>query len=369
MGCSLYIVGDAFVDLLAFLGRGLPEPGGDSPLTDPIVSQAGGSAVNTATQLMFLMKHFSTSAKVSIKPNEGLSLCLYSVLNENDNHGRLLKSHLENNDINFINCRSSESKEATGHCVVLINKGERSFMSHTGCVQSFDANALDIDRICGTKEPAHVHISGYYNLHTFWDGNLLSVLQDIRERRSQEFSDYPYTTFSLVPQHDARDEWGGGITDLIPLLDFLFLNELEATRITGRGIGSVVSSDPLDIDACISYFTSVSKDTCFVVTRGAMGAFAFRNGKIVGEVAKSVTVKMVDSTGAGDAFIAGFLHRLWQTYTPDMKMLEWKDSQILESIQWGCAVGTAVVGIAGASTPPPVTTIQELADAYQGLVN
>jgi hypothetical protein len=46
------------------------------------------------------------------------------------------------------------------------------------------------------------------------------------------------TTISLVTQHDATREWDGGLSDLFPLLDFVFMNDLEARSIIRCGCES-----------------------------------------------------------------------------------------------------------------------------------
>ena len=81
---SIHIVGDAFADLLCYLESGLPVPGGDSRLTVPIETMAGGSAVNTTTHLMSLLrsKHYAG------RPLPVPSVTLHTSINPNDEYGK-----------------------------------------------------------------------------------------------------------------------------------------------------------------------------------------------------------------------------------------------------------------------------------------
>ncbi|HKC03953.1 MAG TPA: adenosine kinase, partial [Sphingomicrobium sp.] len=77
-------------------------------------------------------------------------------------------------------------------------------------------------------------------------------------------------------------------------IGILFGNEDEIRHLTGRG----------DLDACIAELEGSVKT--LVVTKGADGALAVEGGRRV-EIAAAPVAKIVDTTGAGDLFAAGFL--------------------------------------------------------------
>jgi sugar/nucleoside kinase (ribokinase family) len=77
-------------------------------------------------------------------------------------------------------------------------------------------------------------------------------------------------------------------------IDVLFGNEEEIRHLIGRD----------DLDACIAELQTSVKT--LVVTKGADGALAVAGGQRV-EVAAAPVAKVVDTTGAGDLFAAGFL--------------------------------------------------------------
>ena len=77
-------------------------------------------------------------------------------------------------------------------------------------------------------------------------------------------------------------------------VDILFANEDEVRHLTG----------PDDLDECLAELSL--KVPTLVVTRGAAGALAIEGGDRV-EVPAASVAKVVDTTGAGDLFAAGFL--------------------------------------------------------------
>jgi sugar/nucleoside kinase (ribokinase family) len=77
-------------------------------------------------------------------------------------------------------------------------------------------------------------------------------------------------------------------------IDILFGNEDEIRHLTGGG----------GLDACIAELAGPV--ATLVVTRGADGALAVEGGRRV-EVAAAPVARVVDTTGAGDLFAAGFL--------------------------------------------------------------
>jgi sugar/nucleoside kinase (ribokinase family) len=78
------------------------------------------------------------------------------------------------------------------------------------------------------------------------------------------------------------------------LVDILFGNEYEVRHLTGCG----------PLEDCLAALSS--KVSTLVITRGAEGAIAVENGKPVEMPAAPVT-RIVDTTGAGDLFAAGFI--------------------------------------------------------------
>ncbi len=107
-------------------------------------------------------------------------------------------------------------------------------------------------------------------------------------------------TCSLDTNWDPTGSWDGGLAACLKRCDLFFPNEAEALHITGMS----------DIDAAAA---SLAESVPVVaIKRGAAGAMV-RSGKRT-FCASAPQVEIVDTTGAGDAFDAGymygFLHQL-----------------------------------------------------------
>lgn len=358
---SIHLVGDAFADLFCFLENGMPIPGGDSRLSVPIETMAGGSAVNTTTHLTCLLENFGGAAPSVVM--------LYTSVNPNDEYGRMLIQHAEKHGFPLINCRKEDSGCATGHCVVIVSNNDRSFMTHQGCMHEFCAHDLHIASLVEPPDNntcmhhSHIHIAGFYNIPGFWDGKLKEMLEKIRLER-EKLPCQTTTTFSLVPQHDATEEWDGGLLELLPLLDFCIMNELEADCISRRNKND---NNTDAIQHWAHFFASASRKTCVIVTQGPCGAVALYNGNVIATQA-AVNVQVVDPTGAGDAFASGFLHGLWnwrQQQAFESELVhddEWPIEAIQQGLYWGCSVASCSVQMRGASVPSPPELIQEFLD-------
>ena len=78
-------------------------------------------------------------------------------------------------------------------------------------------------------------------------------------------------------------------------LDIVFANEQEILSLT----------DSKSFNDVISYSKNLDKN--IIITRGENGAVSIRGNEIV-EFSAKKNLKIVDLTGAGDLFAAGFLH-------------------------------------------------------------
>ncbi len=348
-GVAFHVAGDAYVDFFCFLDDGgWPENGGDSRLEEPVRTYAGGSSTNTATHLRALQRNFTDHSP---------RVYLHTVLNPEDHYGQLLLTHASDHGFPIINCRKKSEGLSTGHCIAIVSGGERSFMTHQGCVGHFNAEDLSVQEIVSSASDVHFHIAGFYNIPGFWNQQLEEKLKELRSTRTN-------ITISLVTQHDATKEWDGGFDSLLPMLDFAIMNDLEARHIVRRGQGRKMLEIDNEIEAWADYFGSVSPQTCIIVTRGELGAVAFKGGKVAA-FQSTVPVKPVDPTGAGDAFTAGFIHGIWAWRAESARSAEeddaepWPNEAIVQGLKWGCAVGRAAVLIRGASVPPRPEQIEK----------
>ena len=204
-----------------------------------------------------------------------------------------------------------------------------------------------------------------YNIPGFWNGKLKRKLEAVREIRKEMYPDRN-TTISLVTQHDATREWDGGLSDLFPLLDFVFMNDLEARSIIRCGCESS-KNKRIEFEhehmQWADYFGRQHPTSNAIVTRAEKGSVALRGKKILSKQ-KPIVMKSIDPTGAGDSFTAGFIYGLWswRSSTTQQKTgidEKWPTEAIEEGMRWGVSVASAAVMIRGASIPPDSTEIKK----------
>ncbi|CAD7927673.1 unnamed protein product [Amoebophrya sp. A120] len=153
--------------------------------------------------------------------------------------------------------------------------------------------------------PKHVHIGGFFNLRGLQiSEDFLKALASLGKR----------TTISVAPQYDSSGKWTGlneAMIKLLCFIDILFVNQNEYNEFAKKGF----------------FKSSFCRHGMLIVkTRGAMGCeIAVINREPGYEVEvqtlvsvpvlppvqgdeKKTLVKVVDTTGAGDAFAAGFLY-------------------------------------------------------------
>ena len=355
------IVGDAFADVYCYLEDDTPVvvTGGDARLSHPMTTRAGGSGMNTSTHLRSLINYFGINVDGAIQVN------FQTVINESDEYGKILASHAKVHGFNLLNRRVSDytscflgtdeststlpsGVKSSGHCAVIVAKGERSFMTHLGCLEDFRGSHIMDESTNETYALQHVHVSGYFNIPGFWNGELKSKLSEIKQRNKQ-------VTVSLVPQHDATGIWDGGLLNVLALVDFLILSETEAKGITKYHYSA---GQPF-FEYAARYFYDSCPKTHVIITLGSDGcAYLYK-----GAIEKVATAKKnpIDPNGAGDAFAAGFVYGFldYKAQKKDGSCVITSDA-LKMSMLWGCASGSCCVMIDGASTPAEKTTLVQV---------
>jgi sugar/nucleoside kinase (ribokinase family) len=149
------------------------------------------------------------------------------------------------------------------------------------------------------NDVAWLHLTGY----TFFDPTTrpvaLELLAEARRRDVPVSVDPSSVAFVRAVGADAFLEWIDGVELMVPNLD-------EARLLVGS------TGPQIDLDALAARFPHV------VVTLGSMGA-AYLGGSERAQVT-APRVDVVDTTGAGDAFAAGFLARWIDGATPEQAL-------------------------------------------------
>ena len=321
---TVQVVGDVYLDVLAKVDT-LPEWDGDTSITSPIETVAGGSALNTAVHLSALLR--TRKQRGVEKP---IRRCVLHSRVGSDLYGNLVTKAIREAGVTL----SARREGGQGVCICLSGQTDRAFVSYKGTVSALTEADIDTTVLL---EPgtSHVHFSAYYDCVGLQPAvpNLMSMAR--RERNA---------TISIVPQYDASGEWKSGLVELLPNVDVFICNQGEAAAITGvefEGRRPSTSDTDEAVRRLLAYGAPL-----VVITLGADGAIAASEQQWWFQ--PTVPRDPVDTTGCGDAFAAGFLYG-------------WCGAQdVRRGLVYGCACGGAAVGQMGGSTALDATTV----DAY-----
>lgn len=176
----------------------------------------------------------------------------------------------------------------TGFTVSLTYPENRALITYTGIMKDFTIDDVDREFICSSS--THIHISSFF-------------LQKRLQKDIKELFNYAKgkgITVSLDPGWDPEDKNWDKLFELFPLVDILFANEIEAKRIYSSRYESEESSIDIISEA-------ISKDVkSLVIKLGEKGALAIDDGRRY--YRPGFKVEVIDTTGAGDSFNAGFLY-------------------------------------------------------------
>jgi sugar/nucleoside kinase (ribokinase family) len=173
-------------------------------------------------------------------------------------------------------------KVKTGVTVNLIHGGQRTQVTYGGTIPELDGAPINKNTFVGL---GHVHFAGPY-LQTKLRPHVTRLLKTARECG---------LTTSLDPQWDATEKWKF-IDEWLPLLDYFFPNSDEARSITKSATAE---------DACLKLSARTRR---VVVKVGKDGAMLADGGSLV--TVRPPQIKIVDTTGAGDALDSGFLYAI-----------------------------------------------------------
>jgi sugar/nucleoside kinase (ribokinase family) len=289
------VVGNAVLDLVvAPLLK--PPPQGRTIKVDLSKLFVGGCGVNTALVLARLGEVTSLVGPIG-----------------DDTLGSLLISRLKEVGVDCGGLIVCEGVDTSVTVVLVWEKGERSFLHSGGNSGRLNGGHLDgLD----TSGVDHIHIGGALLL--------TGVEAEDWARTLKRFKQAGATT-SLDPAWDARGLWLEVLEPALPHIDYLFPNKAEAEMLTGE-------SDPGKAGKSL-----VNKGVAKAVVKlGEEGSLLVKRGDLLHQ--RAFEVEVVDTTGAGDAYDAGFIAALRQEKTDE------------EAMRWGAAAGTLAISDYGATS-------------------
>lgn len=259
---TLLCAGEAFEDLVFFALDRLPDLG-EEVKTDHFTATIGGGAVITAVHAARL----------------GMKTGILSAL------GDAAVARLKRERVSVTNLRKPGEPHAI--TAALSTSEDRAFVTFNGVNAKLETR---LARVLGGPlapkaagrgpAPVHVHLCFYPHDCAQWT----AIVTRLRRRGVTTSWDFGWNELLTGDR---------GLTALIDALDFIFVNGLEARLYTGEAT----------LEAAMSHWRQRRAIT--IVKQGDQGATWVAPDRDIHFPAPRV--KVVDTTGAGDAFNAGFL--------------------------------------------------------------
>jgi len=225
---------------------------------------SGGSVANSIVGLSQLGNNVGFIGKVS-----------------DDNLGQKYEDGLRKENVEYFYSKQKENLP-TGTCLILITPdSERTMCTFLGTAGKINGNDVDINSI---KNSEIIFLEGY-----LWDEGEPKSAFDIAIKNSNKVA-MSLSDLFCVERHKPH------FLDLVKnKIDITFANEQE--------IMSLI--DAKNFEEVLSFCKQLGK--MIIITRGAKGSIAINENEIV-ECDSKKNLKILDLTGAGDLFAAGFLH-------------------------------------------------------------
>ena len=198
-----------------------------------------------------------------------------------DDLGKKYEEGLKKENVEYFYSKKKEELP-TGTCLILITPdSERTMCTFLGTAGKIDENDVDVNAV---KSSEITFLEGY-----LWDEG------------------EPKTAFDKAIQNSNKVAMS--LSDLFcverhkPHFLNLVKNKLDITFANEQEIISLINAK--NFDEVISFSKNLGK--LIVLTRGEKGSIAINRNEVV-ECSIQKNLKIIDLTGAGDLFAAGFLH-------------------------------------------------------------
>ena len=292
MGLILCI-GDVMLDVVVRINSEI-NYGSDTPAK--ISTHGGGAAANVASWLAYSKREVQLVSRVGDDPA-----------------GTAVMAELDKLGVRHGNIVIQGAQ--TGVVAVLVDKtGERTMFPESGANSGL--NLSDLPALDGISA---VYLSGYSLLNPASTTGVVAMVNAITSAKIPIIFD-PASVGTM--NHVGLS----AVKNILPRMDVVILNEEEAFYLTGRS----------DIHLALKELNELVP--IVVIKRGSEGAMAIaRESEILEIAAKSANV--IDTTGAGDAFAAGFIGS-WM-----------EKSDLLAAIGSAIDLATQCVAIIGARPP------------------
>ena len=259
---DVIVVGELNVDLI-LTGDVLPAFGQAEKLIDDATLTLGSSSAIFACGAARLGLRVAFIGKVG-----------------DDVFGRFVIAQLQKRDVDTSGVIIDPAIK-TGLSVILSQPHDRAILTHLGSIAALRYAEIDQALLARGR---HLHLGSYFLLNAL-RADIPTLFADAHRHG---------LTTSLDTNYDPDEVWDGGLRDVLAHTDLFLPNETELRAIAG------------DDDISHALAALATTDRLVAVKLGPAGAMVRADG--VTHQAPSLTIKVVDTTGAGDSFDAGFIY-------------------------------------------------------------
>lgn len=247
---------------------------------DEVKYGAGGCAVNTAINLN------------SLGINCGVSAAIGKDLN-----GEFIIDQLKKRKIDTANIVKTKNNTAITFAMISSN-GKRRYLTNWGANDIFSIKDLVFSNI---QKYSLIHLCGTFAMKTFDGKQTLEFVKKIKKNKSK-------ILISMDTIFNTKVNCLKLIKDLFPYIDIFFPSIEELTLITGY------NSIKKNID-----FLKATKIPLTGIKMGKEGSIFIHNNNA--SYCSPFKVKVIDTSGAGDAFMAGLIFATLSEYSLNYSMI------------------------------------------------
>jgi len=277
----------------------IPDPG-SLVLVDEMSLHCGGCAANAATALAYLGLPVDVVGKVGGDP-----------------FGDFVINFLQERGIGTSGLKSDPGVGTSASMVLVDPDGERRFVHYIGANAAFTFEDINFELVTAS---AILHIGGSLVMPGIDGEPTAKLLQQAREAGVITFLDTVW---------DDTGRWMALLEPSLPFIDYFIPSLPEAQEITGINQPEKVASDLID-HGVGTVALKMGPDGCLVMSSD------YESLRLPAH-----DVNVVDATGAGDAFAAGFITGVWQEWSLE------KTTRFASAVGAMCVIGVGAAGCVG----------------------
>ena len=238
----------------------------DNGPVEQLLITPGGDAVNQAIRLSHLGKSTAIACRIG-----------------RDTLGDILLKELKAQGVDTSQAAVSTESDTTAAIALVSADGSRNLLYKRGNNFNFCLNDIDMGAVTNARA---LSVGSFFGMPKLEDDGLLCILQSAKEKDVITFADMGSDKKGLKLR---------GVAPFLPYVDYFLPSETESMHLT----------DGLTETAAARVFREAGAGNV-IIKLGSRGVYA--DCAVFQGYIDAFDITPVDTTGAGDAFCAGFIH-------------------------------------------------------------